>query len=221
MVLGKLLSVNLTVPRTLHIAGREIPTGIFKEPASVRVFAATGGLSGDLQADRTVHGGPEKAVYLYPLEHYPYWKAELDRNDLDAGFFGENFTTSGITEENVSIGDAFRVGSATLQVTSPRSPCFKLGARVGSPLFLRQFLESGRLGFYLRVLDEGDVGAGDTIDRVFVDPRGVSVAQMIRVLYDQRDDVESIENALGIRSLDPALRGHLQDRLAIAGGAFD
>jgi len=217
---GEILFVNLTVPKTLRVAGQDVPTGIFKEPVPGRVLAGALGLAGDSQADRTVHGGLEKAVYLYPFEHYPFWKEDLGRDDLSPGFFGENFTTSGLTEENVSIGDAFRVGSAIVQVTSPRSPCFKLAAKVGSPVFLRRFLESGRLGFYLRVLEEGDVGAGDSIDRVFEEPHGLTVARMIRLLYDERDDIEGIERALRIRSLDPGMRGHLQDRLALAGGGL-
>ncbi|MGH9317991.1 MAG: MOSC domain-containing protein [Thermoanaerobaculia bacterium] len=179
---GRLLSVNLAVPRTFESRGRVVPTGIFKQPAAGRVRLRELSLEGDIQADRRYHGGAEKAVYLYPSEHYPYWKRFLGR-DLLAGFFGENFTTEGFREDTVHIGDTFRVGTAVVQVTQPRSPCFKLGLKVGSARFIKSFLESRRLGFYLRVLQEGVVGAGDPIERVEIAPGRITVAERIRKIY--------------------------------------
>ncbi|HSS44574.1 MAG TPA: MOSC domain-containing protein [Thermoanaerobaculia bacterium] len=179
---GRLLSVNLAVPRTFESRGRVVPTGIFKEPAAGRVQLRELSLEGDVQADRRYHGGAEKAVYLYPSEHYPHWKGFLGR-DLSAGFFGENFTTEGLYEDTVHLGDTFRVGTALVQVTRPRSPCFKLGLKVGSARFIKSFLESRRLGFYLRVLQEGAVGAGDPIERITVDPARITVADDIERLY--------------------------------------
>jgi len=184
---GRLLSVNLAVPRTLEYRGRKVPTGIFKEPAAGRVRLGELSLDGDIQADLLVHGGAEKAVYLYPSEHYPHWKESLGRDDLSAGFFGENFTTEGLLEDTVHIDDVFRVGTAVVQMTTPRSPCFKLGLKVGSARFLKTFLESRRLGFYLRVLEEGEVGAGGSIDRIDVAPERITVAEMIRRTYFERE----------------------------------
>jgi MOSC domain-containing protein YiiM len=175
----RLLSVNIAVDRKLRIGGREVRTGIYKEPAAGRVRLTRLGLKGDFQADPRYHGGPEKAVYLYPWEHYPHFRQLLSRPDLSPGFFGENFTTEGLLEDDVNVGDVFRVGTAVLQVTMPRSPCFKLGAKVGSPRFIKTFLESRRLGFYLAVLEEGEVGAGDLIQRIAVDPAGLTVAALI------------------------------------------
>lgn len=175
----RLVSVNLAADRTLRIRGLEVRTGIYKEPAAGRVHLTRLGLEGDFQADPRYHGGPEKAVYLYPSEHYPHFRELLSRPELSPGFFGENFTTEGLLEDDVNVGDVFRVGTAVLQVTTPRSPCFKLGAKVGSPRFIKTFLESRRLGFYLAVLEEGEVGAGDLIRRVAVDPAGLTVAALI------------------------------------------
>src|SRR4249920_1171348 len=152
---GRLLSINVAEPGFLRLRGRDVRSGIFKRPVEGRVRIERLGVAGDMQADPTVHGGPEKAVYLYPAEHYDYWRGILERDDLSPGFFGENFTAEGVTEDSVRVGDVFRVGSAAVQVTRPRSPCFKLGARVGTPRFVRTFLESGRLGYYLRVVEEG------------------------------------------------------------------
>jgi MOSC domain-containing protein YiiM len=179
----RLLSLNLAVDRTLPFGGREVRTGIFKAPAAGRVHLARLGLEGDFQADLSVHGGPEKAVYVYPSEHYPHFRTVLGRPDLSPGFFGENFTTEGLLEDGVHVGDVFAVGSAVVQVTTPRSPCFKLGARVGSQAFLKTFLESRRLGFYLSVVEEGSVAAGDLIRRVAIGAGARTLADLIEQRY--------------------------------------
>jgi MOSC domain-containing protein YiiM len=158
-----LLSVNLATERSVRYRGRDLRTGIYKEPAGGRVRLRVLGLDGDFQADPSVHGGPEKAVYVYPSEHYPYFRELLKRPDLSPGFFGENFTTEGLLEDGVSPGDVLRIGTAVVQVTAPRTPCFKLGANAASPAFVGEFLNSRRLGFYLSVVEEGEVGAGDPI----------------------------------------------------------
>ncbi len=182
----RLLSVNLATPRTLFWRGREVPTGIFKEPASGRVRLTRLTLEGDLQADRRVHGGPDQAAYIYPVEHYPYFRGLLRRPELSAGFFGENFTTEGLTEDSVRSGDVLRIGTACVQVTNPRGPCWKIAQKAGSPAFVKQMLESRRLGFYLRVLEEGDVGAGDVIEGVSSRSEGRTVAEEIDRLYFSR-----------------------------------
>ena len=178
-----LLSVNLATEGKLRFRGREVRSSIFKMPAAGRVRLKRLGLEGDFQADPRYHGGPDKAVYVYPSEHYPHFRDVLGRQDLSAGFFGENFTTEGLLEDEVNIGDVFRVGTAVVQITTPRSPCFKLGAKVGSPMFVKTFLESRRLGFYLSVLEEGEVGAGDAIRRIAVDSAVLSIAALIEQRY--------------------------------------
>ena len=157
------VSVNVSLPKTVEWQGRQVTTGIFKNPVAGRIRIRRTGLAGDRQADPSVHGGPTKAVYAYPSEHYPFWRRELDRSDLPWGSFGENLTTEGLEERTLRIGDRLRVGSALLRVTQPRMPCYKLGIRFGQMDMVRRFLASGRSGFYLAVLEEGDVAAGDPI----------------------------------------------------------
>jgi MOSC domain-containing protein YiiM len=187
---ARLLSVNLAMPRSFHSRGREVPTGIFKEPVAARVALTRLTLEGDIQADKRYHGGPDQAVYVYPSEHYPYFRRVLGRPDLSAGFFGENFTTEGLLEDAVRVGDVFRVGSALVQVTKPRAPCFKMGLKAGSPAFIKELLESRRLGFYLRVLEEGEVGAGDAIARVASVPSAPTIAQDIARRYFSELEVQ-------------------------------
>jgi len=180
---GSLLSVNIARSATLVYRGREVRTGIFKVPGAGRVRIGRLGLQGDIQADLTVHGGPDQAVYFYPSEHYAYWRQVLGRTDLSPGFFGENFTAEGLVEDRVRVGDVLRAGTAVLQVTNPRSPCFKLGARVGSARFVKTFLESGRLGYYPRVFEGGESAAGDPIERIATDPELPTVSERIRLLH--------------------------------------
>jgi len=176
---GTLLSVNVATVELLADQGRKVRTGIFKHPVAGPVRLDRLSLAGDVQVDRRYHGGPDQAIYLYPYEHYAYWRAALGREDLSPGFFGENFTTEGILENATRAGDIFRFGGATLQVTKPRLPCFKLGLRIGSPNFVGEFLKSGRLGFYLRVLEEAEVAAGDAIERIASDPPQSTIAEVI------------------------------------------
>jgi MOSC domain-containing protein YiiM len=179
----RLLSVNLATERTVRYGGRDVRTGIYKEPANGRVRLRALGLEGDFQADPSVHGGPDKAVYVYPSEHYPYFRELLKRPDLSAGFFGENFTTEGLLEDGARPGDVLRIGTAVVQVTTPRSPCFKLAAKAGSPAFIGQFLNSRRLGFYVSVVEEGEVGAGDTIEVIAPAAGGPTLARWIEQRY--------------------------------------
>ncbi len=207
---AQILSVNLAVPRTLRARGREIRTGIFKEPVDRRVRAVRLGLEGDFQVDKRFHGGPEKAVFLYGAEHGAYWRKTLGL-DAAPGYFGENLTTEGLVESDVAVGDTYRAGSVLFQVTTPRSPCYKLGLRVGSTRFLKTFLESGRLGFYVRVVEEGDVGAGDPIERVSRPERPLLLPDLIRLMFFRPVDPDAVESALGSGSLDASLREHLEE----------
>jgi MOSC domain-containing protein YiiM len=159
----EIVSVNIAAPRTIRWRGRDVLTGIYKAPREGRVAVRTLGLDGDLQADRRVHGGPDKAVYAYPVEHYDYWREWLGVEALPCGAFGENLTTRGFLEDVAFARGRFDAGSASFEVTEPRMPCFKLGLRFGRRDLIRQFAASGRSGFYLRVLREGSVQSGDAI----------------------------------------------------------
>jgi len=173
------VSVNVALPKTVEWRGRKVTTAIFKEPVEGRVRIRRTGLVGDRQADPSVHGGPTKAVYAYPSEHYPLWRRELERADLPWGSFGENLTTEGLDERTLRVGDRLRVGSALLEVTQPRMPCYKLGIRFGRLDMVRRFLASGRSGFYLAVLEEGDVAAGDPIELLGTDHGLPTVSQVV------------------------------------------
>ena len=210
----KLLSVNVSLPRGVPHLGKTVSTGIFKEPVSGRIMLRMLHLEGDGQADRENHGGIYKAVYAYSIEHYEHWKRELGRTDFIPGQFGENFTVQGMGEDDVHIGDVFRLGGALVQVTQPRAPCYKLGLKMGMPRFPKLFLVSGRVGFYLRVLEEGEVGAGDVIERVRVDPERMTVSEMNRLLYITPNDRQALERALRIEALSPRRRRAFEELLA-------
>ena len=173
----RLLSLNVGFPKTVRLLGRSVRTGIFKEPVNGAVPVTRLGLEGDGQADPRYHGGPEKALYLYPFEHYAYWSAALSRGDLSPGAFGENLTTEGVLETRIRIGDVLSIGSATLRVTQPRTPCAKLGLRMGSMRFVRVFADAGRAGFYLGVVEAGFVEAGDAITLISTDPKRPTVTE--------------------------------------------
>jgi MOSC domain-containing protein YiiM len=166
MLKGRIISVNLGLARDVVWNGQNVRTGIFKEPVAGRVSIRTLGLEGDEQADVAVHGGKKKAVYAYPSEHYDFWKVELDRRSLRWGMFGENLTTQGLLEDEVRVGDEYRIGSASVLVTQPRFPCYKLGIKFGSMEMVKRFQRAARSGFYLSVKQEGDLRAGDGIELI-------------------------------------------------------
>lgn len=159
----KLVSINVGLPREVQWRGKTLRTSIFKAPVSGRIWVKRLNVEGDRQSDLEVHGGSDKAVYAYPAEHYAFWREELPGMTLDWGGFGENFTTEGLLEDTVHIGDRVRIGSAEFVVTHPRMPCFKLGIRFGRQDMVKRFLRSGRTGFYMRVSQEGELTAGDAI----------------------------------------------------------
>jgi MOSC domain-containing protein YiiM len=162
----RILSICVGQPRTVEWQGRSVETSIFKLPVTGTVTARRLNLDGDRQSDLTVHGGAAKAVYAYPSEHYPYWRGELPDADLAFGAFGENFTTEGLLESELRVGDRLRVGSAEFAVTQPRMPCYKLALRFGRLDMVRRFHKSGRSGFYLAVVREGELTAGDEVTLV-------------------------------------------------------
>ena len=222
----KLLSVNVAQPKEVSYVdrrGREktTVTGIFKEPAAGRRMLRTLNLDGDGQADLNGHGGIHKAAYVYTLENYRFWANELDRTDfVAAGQFGENFTVEGMPDDAISIGDVFRVGDAIVEVTQPRVPCFKLGIRMGIEGFHKQFAESCRVGFYLKVLEEGEVGAGDTFVRVREAGTPMTVREIMHLLYFDPDNLEDAKKALDIEALSPGWKQSFSDRRekALGGG---
>jgi MOSC domain-containing protein YiiM len=160
------ISINVGLPREVEWGDQSVLTSIFKVPVPGRVRVDRLNIEGDRQSDLTVHGGINKAVYVYPSEHYDFWRKELPDADLPWGAFGENLTTTGLTEDDVHIGDRFAIGSAEVIVTQPRTPCFKLTLRFGRADMIKRFYRSGRSGFYFAVAKEGEIGAGDAISLV-------------------------------------------------------
>jgi len=212
----KLVSVNTGLPREVMWHGRIVTTGIFKQPIEGRVAVRNFNLDGDRQADLTVHGGEYKAVYCYPVAHYDYWTRELLGRQLPMGMFGENFTTDGLLEDSVYIGDQFSVGSAEVIVTQPRLPCYKLGVRFQSDDMVKRFLASGRTGFYLAVTHEGEVGAGDEIKVIDRDPNRIPVSEVTRLYIAKRygdDEVSSVRRALRVAALPGSWREYFRERL--------
>ena len=208
-----LISVNVGLPREIIHGGQTITTGIFKLPVAGPVWLGRLNLTGDGQADLRVHGGADKAVYVYPFEHYAFWTGELGRHDFSHGQFGENFTTRGLLEDEVRIGDVFQIGVARVQVTQPRSPCFKLGIRMNDENFPARFAAANRTGFYLRVLEQGMVKAGDAIDRVERATSSMSVREVFHLRHVGGTHAE-YERAARLSGLSVSWRAAFEKRLA-------
>ena len=206
----KLISVNIGRLKTMTYQGRTITTGIFKSPVSLRVRTLGNNLEGDAQADPRVHGGPEKAVYAYPSEHYPFWEQRLWIK-LAWGAFGENMTTEGLVEEEVCIGDRYQVGSVILKVSQPRQPCYKLALRLDRKHMIELFRSSGRSGFYFSVDREGELGPNDPIQRVSKSPNGVTIADVNR-LHREPANSELLERVLAVPDLSLSQRKHFEQR---------
>jgi MOSC domain-containing protein YiiM len=234
----KLVSVNTGMPREVSWHGRIVTTAIFKEPAGGRVALRKLNLDGDRQADLTVHGGEHKAVYCYSLAHYDYWKKELHGRELPMGMFGENFTIDdggpGLPggqalpggqglEESVHLGDRFSVGTAEVAVTQPRLPCYKLGVRFGSDDMVKRFLASGRTGFYVAVLREGEVGAGDEMKVTAREPNAVAVSEITRLYVAKRyseAEIGAVRRALRVPELPESWKEYFRERPRQAGAGL-
>lgn len=197
----KIVSVNVGEPREVEWKGMTVRTGIFKDPVDGPVMIHPLNLVGDAQADLTVHGGTEKAVYAYPAEHYSHWRKELTGMSLFWGVFGENLTTEGLSEDTLHIGDRLRIGSAVIEVTQPRMPCYKLALRFGRDDIIKRFLMSGRSGFYFSVIAPGTVSAGQPIEIVSEDPHRVAVADINRLYLGQIRNPELLDRALRVTAL--------------------
>src|SRR5437879_8374194 len=209
----KLISVNVGLPRQVVWDGGSVTTGIFKQPVSRPIRVERLNLVGDKQADLSVHGGPYKAVYAYPVEHYVYWRDELPDEELPWGIFGENLTMEGLHESAVRIGDRYRVGTAELIVTQPRVPCYKLGIRFGRPEMVKRFLNSRRTGFYLAVAQEGEIDSGDRIELVARDANSLTVADIFRLYAFQKNDREMLQRAAQLEALPGTWRSYFLEQL--------
>jgi len=209
----KLISVNTGLPREVTWRGKTVTTGIFKTSFEGPLMLRTLNLDGDKQADLSVHGGPSKAVYAYPVEHYDFWRKQLPDMNLPYGMFGENFTTKGLIENAVNIGDRFRVGTAEIMVTEPRMPCYKLGLKFGRADIVKRFLASRRTGFYFAVLKEGEVEAGATMEPLSQNENGITVADITRLYAFEKDDLTTLRRVVQLEALPQDWRGYFRHQL--------
>ena len=206
----KIVSLNVGRPRLLSWKGPSFSTGIFKEPVSGRAMLRRTNLDGDRQADLSVHGGADKAVYGYPSEHYEYWKEQLDGKALSWGAFGENFTTEGLLEREVRVGDRYQVGAATVMVKTPRLPCFKLAAKFQMDDMIERFLHSGRSGYYFSVIEEGEVGAGDEFQFLETETPTLSIFDTFAAYTSL--DLELLQRAAKVTALPEGWRERFRSR---------
>jgi len=212
----KLISINVALPRVVSVHGKEVETGIFKIPVSGPVLVSKLNLAGDGQADLSVHGGPDKAVYLYSWHNILYWKKALQRNDLGPGSFGENLTAEGLSENEVAIGDEFAIGTARFVVTQPRLPCFKLALALETPSITKTFLESGRTGCYLRVLQEGTIQAGDPIYPLpSREAARVTLAEFVELYRNKRATRDQIRKLLSLAALPEDWKNRLTRKAGV------
>ena len=209
----KLISLNVARPRLTLYKGASINTGIFKKPVSGRIALRTLNLDGDRQADLSVHGGPYKAVYAYPSEHYGFWRQEFPSMDLPWGTFGENFTTEGLSEDDLHVGDRFRIGSSALMLRQPRMPCYKLTARFQRDDMIERFLLSGRSGFYFSVEQEGEVASEDSLELISQNRDGITIAEMNRLFVRERYNRALLQKAIATAALPESWREYFLPRL--------
>ena len=209
----KLISVNVGLPRELTVSGKTVRTSIWKYPVQGHVHVSTLNLDGDQQSDLSVHGGVDKAVYIYPSEHYSYWRTQLPDLELPWGAFGENFTSEGIVEDQVTIGARLRVGSAEFMVTQPRMPCFKLGIRFNRRDIVKRFLESKRSGFYLSVTREGEVENGNAIEFTEKQKTGVTITDIVNLYTIDSENQELLRRATELPALPQSWKDYFRKRL--------
>lgn len=190
--------LTIGMPAIVRHEGKDVSTGIFKEPFDGQVLVNRHGIAGDGQADLTVHGGLDKAVYVYPAIHYPRWAGDLGVESLEPSQFGENLRVSEVSEESVAIGDRFRFGTVIAIVSQPRLPCFKLGIRMNDTTFPQRFLQSGRLGFYLRIEREGETTAGDSFELLEPAGHGITVSKLWHTVFDKGGDAGEAQRCLDL-----------------------
>ncbi len=212
-MISKVLSVNISIPKEVEFEGQKVTTGIFKESVEGRIKLRSLNLDGDKQADLTVHGGLDKAVYAYPIEHYQFWRKIYPNTKMPNGMFGENFTIEGILESEVNVGDCFGIGSSKVIATQPRMPCYKLGVKFGRMDIIRKFLVSGRSGIYFKVLEEGEVGAGDSIIKLESDSNRVAISDVVRMYAMDRDDIGMMRCAVKVEALPEGWRNYFLEQI--------
>jgi MOSC domain-containing protein YiiM len=210
-----IVAINVSPPVEVEDDGRTVRTGIFKVPVSGPVRVGALNLAGDAQADPAVHGGVHKAVYAYSLDHYAFWQQQLGMVSMPYGQFGENLTVAGLDEELSCVGDHLAIGTARFAITQGRQPCFKLGIRFGNPQMPRLFTQAGRSGFYLKVLEEGVITAGDAVHVVHADPARVPVKALFQAYMAPGSAAarEVLQRALAVADLSESWRGGIAKRL--------
>ena len=209
----ELLSVNVAFPKVVAANRRHVETGIFKLPADGPVKVGELNLEGDKQADLSVHGGFDKAVYAYSWKNTEHWKRFLQRADLHPGSFGENLTVDELLDTEVSIGDELEIGTARFLVTQPRLPCYKLGIKFGRVDIIKRFLQSRRTGFYFAVMKEGEVKAGDEIEMLSRDENKITISDITRLYAFEKDDLETMLRAVKLGALSESWREYFVNRL--------
>lgn len=213
----KVVSVNVGLPKQVSYGKRQVVTSIFKEPIEGRIKVTTLNLDGDAQADLSVHGGLDKAIYSYSEEHYKYWKEVYPTIVMPFGMFGENLTTQGLNEDTVNIGDQYQIGSSRLVVTQPRMPCYKLGIKFGRMDILEKFINSQRPGIYYKVLQEGDLGTGDNIMLLHKDKNNVTINDIVSLYINNRHDKENIskmKKATKLKSLPESWKTYFGQKIS-------
>ena len=209
----KVVSINVGMPRRLHYGDRDVTTSIFKSPVASPVLLRRLNLDGDLQSDLRVHGGKNKAVYAYPVEHYEYWRGQLPDYEFQWGNFGENFTTEGLLEPSAYLGDQYRVGEAVIKITQPRLPCYKLGIRFDRPDMVKRFLASRRSGIYFSVVEPGLVRVGDTFSRILEDQRRISIADINCAYNAPQENFELLRRIVTLEVLPGGLHAEFSEML--------
>lgn len=211
--MARILSVNVSLPKEIDFEGQKLTTGIFKEPVEGRMKLKTLNLDGDRQADLTVHGGPDKAVYAYSVEHYEYWHGVFPELAMSNGMFGENLTVEGLIESETNVGDTFRIGTATVIATQPRMPCYKLGIKFGRMDVIKKFLASGRSGVYFRVSKEGEVATGDSIEQITKDPNRITISDIVRLYSIDREDIQTMRRAVKVNALPKGWKHYFLEQI--------
>jgi MOSC domain-containing protein YiiM len=216
----EIVALCVSKPKTIVDHGREISTGIYKSSVDGPRMVRRTNIDGDGQADLTVHGGPHKAVYAFPAEHYHFYQESLGQTGFEYGHFGENLTLTGLLETDVYIGDRYQMGQALLEVSQPRSPCFKFGIKMGSREAIKTCLTSAKTGFYLRVVEEGNVKAGDKVELMFRDRNALNVEAVHRLYYFDKQNIAGLKQAASCAALAPSFKDEFVERLGILGIEF-
>jgi MOSC domain-containing protein YiiM len=209
----KIISVNVGLPIKVNFGKEIVTTAIFKNPIKHRIKLNKLNLEGDKQADLTVHGGIDKAVYSYPAEHYEFWKKEIKDFEYSWGTFGENLTTEGLLEDLVNIGDQFQIGSAKVVATQPRMPCYKLAVRFGRMDIIRRFMASERSGIYFKVAQEGEIGVEDKIELIKSDENKVTIRDIVRLQTNGGRDTEMMNRAIKVKDLPDGWRNYFMEKI--------